>query len=131
MPQIASQPEEGYVLDPQHELELGGPPQPIEVENAGQAIADRFRTNPPDFVVQWADSSTASLGHVIARELGAVIVHAEDDLGKLIVSTAPPAGSTALIVSIDWTEARGPAALLTMLREHDVHVTAIASVHPH
>lgn len=102
-------------------------------ERLGTRLAELLRgnsTEPVELVVVWDATDTAVLGHIVARELNAGVVHAGADLGRLELDGPIPDGVVAALVSIDWSESLDPQVLVTMLEGRGAHISIIASALP-
>lgn len=103
---------------------------PAVTERVGKLIADRVRFYTPDVVTNWFSPDETVLAHIVARELDAVRVGIDLDLGLFSVLSEPPAASRVILVSTFWSRLRPLASLRTLLEERGHTVVAAASLVP-
>ncbi|MEV4330997.1 hypothetical protein AB0K02_10705 [Streptomyces sp. NPDC049597] len=98
------------------------------VEFVGRSLADALRPHDATTVVFWNTSDEAVLGHVVARELGAAVVRADEVEGVVALSADIPAGARVALLATAWTHPMRLQALVTMARLVRVEIVAVASV---
>ena len=101
---------------------------PSATEQVGKLIADRAHAYAPDAVASWSSPDETVLAHIVARELGAVRVGIELDLGLLSVLSELPAASRVMLISTFWNRVRPVASLRTLLEGQGHTVVAAASL---
>lgn len=99
-------------------------------ERLGSELANELRRFEPNVVVLWSDVETGLLGHVVARELHAAVIHGFADEGVLTLSTIVGSGEKVALVGYDWTGRPGLDALVQLVHTRGGEVVAIGSVLP-
>jgi hypothetical protein len=85
-------------------------------ETLGAALAAALRPFTPDTVIVWCDPLTTVLGHVVARELGANLLHAQADEGILWLSQPPHPDARIALIDYAWAPFPGLIPLLRMTK---------------
>jgi hypothetical protein len=98
------------------------------VERVGKALADQLRPYGPNVVSFWNTGDEAVLGHVVARELGASVLRADDVKGVLSFSGELPTDARVALLATAWTNARWLESLSSVMRSSSADVVVIASV---
>jgi hypothetical protein len=105
--------------------ELDSPAVP---ETLGRALAEQLRRYRPDAVVFWCTPEAAVLAHVVARELGADVLAADEDQGRLTLDRRPTAGATVVAVDVEWVDRPGLFPLVRTVVGAGAQVVAAAAV---
>jgi len=102
--------------------------EPVVPESLGEWLAAELRRFEPRTIVLWSDVEAAVLGHVVARELGARVVHAFADEGVLTLNAATDPGENVALVAYDWSGRPGLGALVQLVQNTRAVVVAAGSV---
>ncbi|HET6356866.1 hypothetical protein [Streptomyces sp.] len=98
------------------------------VELVGRSLSEALRPYRPTAVTFWNSSDEAVLGHVVARELGAAVVRADDVEGLVALSTEIAPDARVVLLATAWTNPMRLQALVAMARVGPVEIVAVASV---
>ncbi|MFI6896919.1 hypothetical protein ACIBM4_22720 [Streptomyces sp. NPDC050256] len=98
------------------------------VELVGTALCEALRPYCPTTLAFWNSSDDSVLGHVVARELGASVVRADELAGIAALSNEIAAGARVALLATAWTNEKYLKALTAIVRKRSAEVVAVASV---
>jgi hypothetical protein len=101
---------------------------PAIPETLGAALAVRLHEHRPTAIALWNTPDAAVLGHVVARELGAVVLPAQEDLGRLTLGHLLEPGARVAVVDVAWDDQPGLVPLVRTLTGHGYEVVAVGTV---
>ncbi|WP_329238089.1 hypothetical protein OG417_35205 [Actinoallomurus sp. NBC_01490] len=102
---------------------------PKRTERVGAALAERLRPHEPAFVVCWDTSEDVVLAHVVARELGADLLLANEIEGIVALEYALPDGATVVLVAESLDSPTAVAGLAGVVDHAKARVAAVATAH--
>lgn len=105
--------------------------RPDTTEAVGRLLAAELAPLEVGAVLVGEDVRDLVLGHVVARELGAVLIYAFDDGGLLQASTPIAAGSAVALVGVSIEETLPVRAASSLLDRHGAHLRAVGTVEAH
>jgi hypothetical protein len=108
-------------------LTLNATLSPDAIETIGTALAARLRDSRPQAIAVWRTSGDVVLAHVVARELGAVVLHAVEQEGAASLEQAA-AGLRVALLATAWDKPSRIAEGRAVVTVAGATVEAIAAV---
>lgn len=108
-------------------LTLNATLSPAAIETIGTALASRLRDSRPQAIAVWRTTDDVVLAHVVARELGAIVVNAVELEGAVSVEPAT-AGLRVALLATAWDKPNRITAGRAVVTAAGATVTAIAAV---
>jgi hypothetical protein len=99
---------------------------PAGAEQLGHWLAERTRIFSPSVVLLWEDPQDIVLGHVVARELGAIAVRSYNAEGLVELANPLPLGSRVVLLADGFREPGLVRAMRAIVERHASQVVAIA-----
>ncbi|MET9303680.1 hypothetical protein AB0893_17630 [Micromonospora aurantiaca] len=101
---------------------------PSAAEVVGRWIADEVRQYEPTVVAVWDDPQAAVLAHIVAREVGCVVVRVIETEGLVRLVDAPLAVGRVALLADRFTAENSLGALLGVVENHGLTTVAVAAV---
>jgi hypothetical protein len=109
-----------------HLPKYNGLADPPGAEQLGRRLAERARSFRPSVVLLWEDPPDIVLGHVVARELGAIAVRSYNAEGLVELADPLPSGSRVLLLTDAFREPGLGRAMRAIAERHGGSVVATA-----
>lgn len=99
-----------------------------DAETIGTALAEALRAHRIEAVALWSTPDEAVLAHIVARELGATVHHADELEGLVTFQPEIVPDTRAALIATAWPEPQRLATLLAAVGNHWAQPAAVAAV---
>lgn len=111
-------------------IRYGDLSDPSAAEQRAIALAELLRDFVPSTVLTWDSPASVVLGHVVARELGAVSVRCFDSDGLIEADGAFANDESVALVVVAFERIERLRALLALAEKHEKNVVVVGTLAP-